>query len=312
MLSVDGLTKRFSGLVAVDDASLVAPAGKITGLIGPNGAGKTTLFAMAAGFLTPDAGKVTFAGEDVTAEPPHLRARRGMARTFQIVQPFAGLTVRENIAVGAHLHHPSRAEALERADAIGRRVGLEKDLDRAAAGLTVAGRKRLELARALATEPKLLLLDEVLAGLNPSEIRDILPVIRAIRLMDGRYLGWAARSDAMIFSSLTTPVTRWSSDSSTSRKWTSPSCSGTSSSRSTSASCGRSGFTHSPPASKRPSRPRSCTATSGGSHVKSSSPRSSRRMYDVERGSNSSHLRWKSSTCSYVIESASSADASLK
>ena len=181
MLSVDGLTKRFSGLVAVDDASLVAPAGKITGLIGPNGAGKTTLFAMAAGFLTPDAGTVTFAGEDVTAEPPHLRARRGMARTFQIVQPFAGLTVRENIAVGAHLHHPSRAEAMERADAIGRRVGLEKDLDRAAAGLTVAGRKRLELARALATEPKLLLLDEVLAGLNPSEIRDILPVIRAIR-----------------------------------------------------------------------------------------------------------------------------------
>ncbi|SFI61680.1 ABC transporter ATP-binding protein [Albimonas pacifica] len=181
MLSVDGLTKRFSGLVAVDDASLAAPEGRITGLIGPNGAGKTTLFAMAAGFLTPDAGTVTFAGEDVTAEPPHLRARRGMARTFQIVQPFAGLTVRENIAVGAHLHHPSRAEAMERADAIGKRVGLAKDLDRAAAGLTVAGRKRLELARALATQPKLLLLDEVLAGLNPSEIRDILPVIRAIR-----------------------------------------------------------------------------------------------------------------------------------
>ncbi len=181
MLTVDGLTKRFSGLVAVDDASLVAPAGKITGLIGPNGAGKTTLFAMAAGFLTPDAGTVTFAGEDITSEAPHLRARRGMARTFQIVQPFAGLTVRENIAVGAHLHHPSRAEAMARAEAIGRRVGLTKDLDRAAAGLTVAGRKRLELARALATQPKLLLLDEVLAGLNPSEIRDILPVIRAIR-----------------------------------------------------------------------------------------------------------------------------------
>ncbi|MDF2232369.1 ABC transporter ATP-binding protein [Albimonas sp. CAU 1670] len=181
MLKVDGLTKRFSGLVAVDDASLTAPEGAITGLIGPNGAGKTTLFAMAAGFLKPDAGTVTFAGEDVTAEAPHLRARRGMARTFQIVQPFAGLTVRENIAVGAHLHHPSRADAMAKAEAVGRRVGLERDLDRAAAGLTVAGRKRLELARALATQPKLLLLDEVLAGLNPSEIRDILPVIRAIR-----------------------------------------------------------------------------------------------------------------------------------
>ena len=181
MLTVENLTKRFSGLVAVDNASLTAPEGAITGLIGPNGAGKTTLFAMAAGFLKPDAGTVTFAGEDVTAQPPHLRARRGMARTLQIVQPFAGLTVRENIAVGAHLRHPARAEAMARAEAIGERVGLGPDLDRAAAGLTVAGRKRLELARALATEPRLLLLDEVLAGLNPSEIRDILPVIRAIR-----------------------------------------------------------------------------------------------------------------------------------
>ena len=175
MLTVENLTKRFSGLVAVDNASLTAPEGAITGLIGPNGAGKTTLF------LKPDAGAVTFAGEDVTAQPPHLRARRGMARTFQIVQPFAGLTVRENIAVGAHLRHPARAEAMARAETIGERVGLGPDLDRAAAGLTVAGRKRLELARALATEPRLLLLDEVLAGLNPSEIRDILPVIRAIR-----------------------------------------------------------------------------------------------------------------------------------
>lgn len=181
MLTATGLTKRFSGLVAVDDASLTAEEGAITGLIGPNGAGKTTLFAMASGFLKPDAGSVSFAGADVTATPPHLRAEAGMARTFQIVQPFAGLSVRENIAVGAFLRTPSRAEALARAEAVGTRVGLGPMLDRAASGLTVAGRKRLELARALATEPKLLLLDEVLAGLNPSEIRDILPVIRAIR-----------------------------------------------------------------------------------------------------------------------------------
>lgn len=181
MLAVEGITKRFGGLVAVGGASLAVPRGSITGLIGPNGAGKTTLFAVVSGFLRPDAGRVVFEGADVTAEPAHLRARRGIARTFQIVQPFARLTVRENVAVGAYLRHPKRADAMERAAEVARRVGLGAELDKPAAGLTVAGRKRLELARALATEPRLLLLDEVLAGLNPSEIRDIIPVVRAIR-----------------------------------------------------------------------------------------------------------------------------------
>ncbi|HEX2552341.1 MAG TPA: ABC transporter ATP-binding protein [Microvirga sp.] len=181
MLAVETVTKRFGGLVAVNQASLQVPAGSITGLIGPNGAGKTTLFAVISGFEAPTEGRVLFEGADVTAEAPHLRARRGIARTFQIVQPFAGLTVGENIAVGAHLRHARRADALARATAIAERVGLARDFDRPASSLTVAGRKRLELARALATEPKLLLLDEVLAGLNPSEIRDIVPVIRAIR-----------------------------------------------------------------------------------------------------------------------------------
>ncbi|MGX7704549.1 ABC transporter ATP-binding protein [Methylobacterium sp. Gmos1] len=181
MLAVDSLTKRFQGLVAVDRASLHVPAGSITGLIGPNGAGKTTLFGMISGFLPPSGGTVLFDGVDVTAEAPHLRARRGIARTFQIVQPFAGLTVAENIAVGAYLRHPRRADAVEKAREVGTRVGLRDQLDKPAADLTVAGRKRLEVARALATEPRLLLLDEVLAGLNPSEIRDILPVVRAIR-----------------------------------------------------------------------------------------------------------------------------------
>ena len=120
-------------------------------------------------------------GFDIVGEPPHRLARRGIARTFQIVQPFAGLTVRENIAVGAHLTRPDRANALAAAGATARAVGLGDVLDRPAASLTVAGRKRLELARALAIEPRLLLLDEVLAGLNPSEIRDILPIIRAVR-----------------------------------------------------------------------------------------------------------------------------------
>ncbi|GJD52112.1 Lipopolysaccharide export system ATP-binding protein LptB [Methylobacterium crusticola] len=181
MLAVEALTKRFQGLVAVREASLAVPAGSITGLIGPNGAGKTTLFGMISGFLQPTSGRVLFEGQDITAEAPHLRARRGIARTFQIVQPFAGLTVAENIAVGAYLRHPRRADAVARARAVGRRVGLGAELDKPASSLTVSGRKRLEVARALATEPRLLLLDEVLAGLNPSEIRDILPVIRAIR-----------------------------------------------------------------------------------------------------------------------------------
>jgi len=181
MLHVEGVSKRFGGLLAVDGASLTVAPGAIAGLIGPNGAGKTTLFGVVSGFLPPTAGRVRFEAQDITGEAPHLRARRGIARTFQIVQPFAGLTVRENIAVGAYLRHPRRAEAMARADAVARRVGLAPMLDSPAAALTVAGRKRLELARALATEPKLLLLDEVLAGLNPSEIRDILPVIHAIR-----------------------------------------------------------------------------------------------------------------------------------
>ncbi|MCQ4160198.1 ABC transporter ATP-binding protein [Roseomonas sp. GC11] len=181
LLILEALSKRFGGLLAVDNASLVVREGSITGLIGPNGAGKTTLFALASGFLEPSSGHVIFSGEDVTAEEPHLRARRGIARTFQIVQPFQGLTVRENIAVGAYLRHAGRDAALAMAESVAREVGLAPLLDTPAAALTVAGRKRLELARALATQPRLLLLDEVLAGLNPSEVRDILPVLRGIR-----------------------------------------------------------------------------------------------------------------------------------
>lgn len=181
LLRIEGLTKRFGGLLAVDDACLQVEAGSITGLIGPNGAGKTTLFTMIAGFAEPTQGEVFYKGERITELPTHVRTMRGIARTFQIVQPFAGLTVRENIAVGAHLRHRARADALAKAEEVAVQVGLEPLLDRPAHALTVAGRKRLELARALATEPQLLLLDEVLAGLNPSEIRDMIPVVRGIR-----------------------------------------------------------------------------------------------------------------------------------
>lgn len=181
LLEVEGVTMRFGGLVAVDGVAMAVPEGAITGLIGPNGAGKTTLFAVISGFLAPSAGRVRYRGEDITDLPVHRRAERGIARTFQIVQPFAGLSVRENIAVGAYLRQAAREAALAAANAVAERVGLARLLDMPAGALTVAGRKRLELARALATEPRLLLLDEVLAGLNPSEIRDMIPVIRRIR-----------------------------------------------------------------------------------------------------------------------------------
>jgi branched-chain amino acid transport system ATP-binding protein len=182
LLEVKALTKRFGGLTAVDNVSLTVEVGSITGLIGPNGAGKTTLFATIAGFETPTQGEVMLAGETITHLPTHHRTLKGLVRTFQIVQPFAGLSVRENIMVGSYLRHHTRSEALMRATEIGEALGLGAMLNQQANALTVAGRKRLELARALATEPKLLLLDEVLAGLNPSEIRDMIPVVQQIRI----------------------------------------------------------------------------------------------------------------------------------
>jgi branched-chain amino acid transport system ATP-binding protein len=181
VLEARGVVKRFGGLLAVSDASLEARAGRITALIGPNGAGKTTLFAIVAGFLKPDGGSVHFDGREITGMTPHRICRLGLVRTFQIVQPFGALSVRENIAVGAHLHERRRARALEEAEGIARRVGMEAQLDRPAEGLTIAGRKRLELARALATRPKLLLLDEVMAGLTPTEVGEIVAVIKRIR-----------------------------------------------------------------------------------------------------------------------------------
>jgi len=180
LLTLTGLGKSFGGLKAVQNVSLTVPEGSLTALIGPNGAGKTTLFALMTGFVKPDTGSVRFAGQDITGQAPHLNARLGMARTFQIVQPFAAQTVRENIAVGAHLHEPRRAAALALATDVAARVGLTAQLDKPASDLTVAGRKRLELARALATRPRLLLLDEVLAGLNPQEIAEMIPVVRGI------------------------------------------------------------------------------------------------------------------------------------
>jgi branched-chain amino acid transport system ATP-binding protein len=180
VLEVSGLSKSFGGLAAVDQASLEVAADEIVALIGPNGAGKTTLFACVAGFIKPDAGSVRFAGRDVTGLPPHHICAQGIARTFQITQPFARLTVRENVMVGAYHTTRLRRDAAAQAEDVAREVGLGGQLDMRADALTLAGRKRLELARALATRPKLLLLDEVMAGLNPVEVEEIIGMVRKI------------------------------------------------------------------------------------------------------------------------------------
>jgi branched-chain amino acid transport system ATP-binding protein len=180
LLQVKSLSHSFGGLKAVQGVSLSIQAGSLTALIGPNGAGKTTLFSLMSGFIKPDEGDIVFKGQTVTGLAAFQCARLGLTRTFQIVQPFAAQTVRENICVGAYLNHPRLEDAMQLAEKVARQVGLSGVLDQAAAQLTVAGRKRLELARALATEPKLLLLDEVLAGLNPFEIQEMIPVIRGL------------------------------------------------------------------------------------------------------------------------------------
>ncbi len=181
LLVVDQVSQRFGGLRAVESASFDVEAQSITALIGPNGAGKTTLFSIISGFQTPTQGHVYFAGQDITGREPHLLARQGLARTFQIVQPFVGLSVRDNIMIGAYLRHRAREQAIAAAEEIAHRLSLGRYLDQPAGTLTVGARKRLELARALATSPRLLLLDEVMAGLNPSDVRDLLPTIHAIR-----------------------------------------------------------------------------------------------------------------------------------
>jgi branched-chain amino acid transport system ATP-binding protein len=180
LLEVQRLSKRFGGVQAVSDLSFSLDEGEMLGLIGPNGAGKTTVFNLVSGFLSPDAGDVRLRGRSVRGLKPHAICRRGLARTFQIVRPFAHLTVLDNVKVGAFARHPHAPEALARAREVVDQVGLGPRAGLRAAGLTLAERKRLELARALATEPALLLLDEVMAGLNATETEAIVGLIRAI------------------------------------------------------------------------------------------------------------------------------------
>lgn len=180
LLEITGVTKRFGGLTAVNQVDLKVEQGEVVGLIGPNGAGKTTLFAIIAGYQTPNEGKVVFDGTDVTGWEPHKIARLGMSRTFQVVKPFGDMTVLENVMVGAMIHKSKVKEARDKALEVLEFCDLKDRADYLGREITVANKKRLEMARALATDPKLLLLDEVMAGLNPSEVNDAVELIHRI------------------------------------------------------------------------------------------------------------------------------------
>jgi branched-chain amino acid transport system ATP-binding protein len=184
LLSLKQLTKQFGGLVAVRDVSLDINPGEILGLIGPNGAGKTTLFNMISGSFLPTSGRIHFRGQDITDRLPHNICQMGIARTFQIVKPFAKLSVVDNVMVGAFLRTRRARPAEEKAREVVEFVGLGAYADRPAQALTTSARKRLELARALATSPQLLLLDEVMAGLTPTESVAIVELIHQIRETD--------------------------------------------------------------------------------------------------------------------------------
>ncbi|HSE96275.1 MAG TPA: ABC transporter ATP-binding protein [Methylomirabilota bacterium] len=181
LLEVRGLTKRFGGLLAVSGVQLDVERGELCGIIGPNGAGKTTLFHLVTGFLRPTAGEVRFDGRPITGLRPHQVCRLGIARTFQIVQPFPGLSVLDNAAVGAFTRcrevAAARAAARDALDL----VGLTDRADREAGTLTLSDRRRLELARALATGPRVLLLDEVMSGLTPTEVSGMIELCRRLR-----------------------------------------------------------------------------------------------------------------------------------
>ncbi len=180
LLKVEGISKRFRGLLAVDKLSFDVPEGGIFAVIGPNGAGKTTLFNMIAGVYVPDNGTITFSDERIDGLSPDLVCQRGIGRTFQIVRPFPALSVEDNVIVGALMRRQSVVDARSHAHEVLRRLDLyDKRLQRASS-LTLPDRKRLEVARSLATDPKLLLLDEVMAGLRPTETDRIVSILKEL------------------------------------------------------------------------------------------------------------------------------------
>jgi len=185
LLSVDGISKRFRGLVAVDQVTFEVPKGGIFAVIGPNGAGKTTLFNMIAGVFAPNGGSITFAGERIDGLAPDQICRRGIGRTFQIVRPFPALSVEDNVIVGALLNRPHARDARVHAGEVLRRLDLYDKRGQRASSLTLPDRKRLEVARALATDPKLLLLDEVMAGLRPTETDRMVSILQELNRETG-------------------------------------------------------------------------------------------------------------------------------
>ncbi len=184
LLEVVDVVKRFRGLTAVDEVSLAVEDGEIFAIIGPNGAGKTTLFNLIAGVYAPDEGSISFAGERIDGQSPDKICAAGVARTFQIVKPFPDLTVLDNVAIGAMLRTPDMTRARAEADEILRKLDLYDKRAQRAGSLTLPDRKRLEVARALATKPRLILLDEVMAGLRPTETDRMVDVLREINRAD--------------------------------------------------------------------------------------------------------------------------------
>jgi branched-chain amino acid transport system ATP-binding protein len=182
ILALETISKRFGAVVVADSIDLALNQGEALGIIGPNGAGKTSLFGIATGTLAPDAGRVVFAGEDITRLPAEQRCRKGLARSFQIPQPFTGMTVFENVVVAAAFGANEREAAVyDRCADLLERCGLASKANRPAAGLTLLDRKRLELARALATKPRVLLLDEVAGGLTEHECALLVALIKDVR-----------------------------------------------------------------------------------------------------------------------------------
>jgi len=184
LLKLENVTKRFGGLVAVNRVSLEIDAGEFLGIVGPNGSGKTTLFNVISGVFFPEEGTVSFEGKDITRLPPYRRAPLGIGRTFQIPRPFASATVRENVAVGAMFGVLGKElnvkESLKVADQIIDRVGLQEHRDKQAGALTPVEKKLMEIARALAMKPKLLLMDEAMAGMHPSDIDDMVALVKKV------------------------------------------------------------------------------------------------------------------------------------
>ena len=180
LLEAHDVTMRFGAFTAVAEADLAVEAGEIIGLIGPNGAGKSTFFNCLTGDYAPSAGTIRFDGADVTRAPPERHARLGLARTYQVPATFEDMTVLENVMVGAFLRHPHRGAARDAALAVIELTGLQEQRNLRARTLGTPGRKRLEIARALATEPRMLLLDEALAGLTPAEIQRAMELVRTI------------------------------------------------------------------------------------------------------------------------------------